>query len=158
MLTNSDLKYLEEAIETAEKNISTGGGPFGALVVRDGVIIAKAANRVVALSDPTAHAEIIAIREASAALATHILDDCTLYASCEPCPMCLGAIYWAGIRRVVYAATRSDAAAAGFNDEKIYEEIALPPGHRSVVFENACREPGIRAFAVWEQYPGKVPY
>jgi guanine deaminase len=158
MVTESDKKFLERALAAADENIGSGGGPFGALIVRGGEVIAASGNRVVAEADPTAHAEVLAIRRAASQLGTHILSDCVLYTSCEPCPMCLGAIYWAGITRVVYAATREDAAAAGFNDDLIYREIALAPSERQVTFEQASEERGRQVFERWIKFPGKTPY
>jgi guanine deaminase len=158
MITDSDKKFLEMALNQADENIGSGGGPFGAIIVREGDVIAMSGNRVVAEADPTAHAEVLAIRRAAALLGTHILSDCVLYTSCEPCPMCLGAIYWAGIPRVVYAATRDDAAAAGFNDDLIYREIALDPSERQVSFERSGGERGRQVFERWVSFPGKIPY
>jgi guanine deaminase len=158
MISSGDRTYLEMAIAQASENIYAGGGPFGAVIVRDGEVLAMAANRVVAEADPTAHAEVLAIRLAARKLSTHDLSGCTLYTSCEPCPMCLGAIYWAGIERVVYAATRHDAAAAGFSDEHIYNEIALEIENRSIEFLNAGEEMGKEIFREWIGFPGKTPY
>jgi tRNA(Arg) A34 adenosine deaminase TadA len=146
------------AINQANENIGSGGGPFGALIVRAGEVISMSGNRVVADVDPTAHAEVLAIRRAASLLGTHMLSDCVLYSSCEPCPMCLGAIYWAGITRVIYAATREDAAAAGFNDDLIYREIALAPTERQVSFERSEEEHGRQVFERWVRFPGKTPY
>lgn len=158
MITAHDKKFIEEACLLAVSNISSGGGPFGAVIAKGAEVIARAGNRVVANTDPTAHAEILAIREASLKLGTHVLEGCTIYTSCEPCPMCLGAIYWSGIGRVIYAAGRSDAAAAGFSDEAIYNQIALPPEARSVEFISAESSKGVNVFSTWENFPGKVPY
>jgi tRNA(Arg) A34 adenosine deaminase TadA len=158
MITDSDIKYLQMAITIADENISNGGGPFGALIVRDGSIISASGNRVIQDCDPTAHAEVLAIRNAAAKLDSHELDGCILYSSCEPCPMCLGAIYWAGIKRVVYAATRHDAAAAGFSDEHIYNEISLGADNRSVEFVNLEAEKGKEVLRRWIDFPGKIPY
>lgn len=158
MISSSDRTYLELAIKKASENIFDGGGPFGAVIVRDGEVLATAANRVVAQADPTAHAEVLAIRHAAQKLATHDLSGCTLYTSCEPCPMCLGAIYWAGIGRVVYAATRHDAAAAGFSDEHIYNEIAMEIENRSIEFLSAAEDMGKEVFREWIGFPGKTPY
>ncbi len=157
-MTPEDKKYLSMALEAASANISEGGGPFGAVVVREDRVISVSGNRVVPDSDPTAHAEVTVIRQAAAALKTFDLSDCVIYSSCEPCPMCLGAIYWAGIRRVVYAADRHMAAAAGFSDELIYREIALPPAERSILMERAMVAEGEIVFAKWDSYPGKVKY
>jgi tRNA(Arg) A34 adenosine deaminase TadA len=157
-MTPEDKKFLSMALEAASANISEGGGPFGAVVVREGRAISVSGNRVVPDSDPTAHAEVTVIRQAAAALKTFDLSDCVIYSSCEPCPMCLGAIYWAGIRRVVYAADRHMAAAAGFSDELIYREIALAPSERSIVMERAMITEGEKVFTKWDSYPGKVQY
>lgn len=157
-LKSIDREFLELAIDTAFRNISEGGGPFGAVIACNGRIVARAGNRVVSSHDPTAHAEIEAIRQASAQLGTHDLSECVIYASCEPCPMCLGAIYWAGIRRVVYAADRHRAAAAGFDDEKIYSEMALENSERSIVMERGLRDQGDNVMREWEEYPDKVQY
>src|SRR5882724_3989761 len=118
--------FMRQAIALALENIRTGGGPFAALVVKDGAIVATGANRVTATNDPTAHAEIVAIREACKKLGSFQLDDCEIYTTCEPCPMCLGAIYWARPARVFFASTASDAAAAGFDDAFIYDELQTP--------------------------------
>ena len=155
---NDDRYYLKQAVKAACEGIKKGGGPFGAVIVRDGKIIAKAGNRVVLSHDPTAHAEVLAIREASGILDSHNLSDCVLYASCEPCPMCLGAIYWAGIRRVVFASGRSEASSAGFNDSYIYSEIGLDPSDRKISFIQIPDAGGEEAFRIWEQYEGKIPY
>jgi len=157
-MTPEDKKYLSMALKAASANISEGGGPFGAVVVREGRAISVSGNRVVPDIDPTAHAEVTVIRQAAAALKTFDLSDCVIYSSCEPCPMCLGAIYWAGIRRVVYAADRHMAAAAGFSDELIYREIALAPAERNIVMERAMVAEGEKVFAKWDSYPGKVQY
>ena len=131
---DDDKSLLRRAIEIAGEGIEKGGGPFGAIVSKEGKIIAEAFNRVVLLNDPTAHAEILAIRHASEFLNSYNLAGCTLYTSCEPCPMCLGAIYWAGIKKVVYSSDRNDAANAGFNDSFIYNEIILIPAERKITF------------------------
>ncbi len=157
-VTDDDRCYLLLAISKAEENLEQGGGPFGAVIVREGRVIATAANRVVPDHDPTAHAEINAIRLAAGSLQSHQLADCTLYASCEPCPMCLGAIYWAGIGRVVYASDRYRAAAAGFSDNHIYEEISLDPDMRSVIMIRAMTAEGDHIFSRWEKFPDKIQY
>jgi tRNA(Arg) A34 adenosine deaminase TadA len=157
-LKSIDREYLELAIDTAYRNIGEGGGPFGAVIACNGRIVARAGNMVVPSHDPTAHAEIEAIRQASTLLGTHDLSECVLYASCEPCPMCLGAIYWAGIRRIVYASDRHQAAAAGFDDEKIYNELALDNSERSIVMERGLRDQGDNVLRKWEEYPDKVQY
>ncbi len=157
-LNGEERKFLKLAIDTAEKNITNGGGPFGAVIVHGGRVLATAGNRVVPGHDPTAHAEVLAIRQAAEALGTHDLSDCVIYASCEPCPMCLGAIYWAGIRRIVYASDRYRAASAGFDDERIYTELALGAGERSITMERAMEEEGNRVLKIWEKFPDKIQY
>lgn len=153
-----ELSFLRQAISLAKKSIKDGGGPFGALIVRNGEIISEANNRVVSSHDPTAHAEVLAIRKASAILKSHDLSECTIYTSCEPCPMCLGAIYWSGIKRVVYAAGRKDAANAGFSDSMIYDEIFLDPSERKVEFIGVNDAGGDEVFKAWNEYDGKIPY
>lgn len=150
---------MREAIDLAIKNVrSRAGGPFGAVVVRQGVAIGRGANRVTATRDPTAHAEVVAIREACEHLGSHRLDGCELYASCEPCPMCLGAIHWAHIERLYCAATRDDAAAAGFDDAEIYREIQLPAERRSLPTAQLMREAALVVFSEWRSSPDSVPY
>ena len=127
-----DKRFMEMAIKLATESVENGGGPFGAVVVKNGEIIAARANSVTLDNDPTAHAEVAAIREACSKLNTFSLEGCEIYASCEPCPMCLGAIYWAGIERIYYAATREDAANVGFDDSMIYDQITLHPMDRSI--------------------------
>src|SRR5581483_864719 len=124
--------FLEQAIDLAVENVRRGGGPFAALVVKDGIVIATGVNQVTRANDPTAHAEIVAIREACRVLGDFQLTGCDLYSSCEPCPMCLGAIYWARPARLYFAATHEDAAAAGFDDAFIYEQLAVPRAERSI--------------------------
>jgi guanine deaminase len=155
---SDDNKFLRKAIEIAASGISSGGGPFGAVISKEGIMIAGSNNRVVLNNDPTAHAEILAIREASRFLKTHDLEGCVLYSSCEPCPMCLGAIYWSGIKRVVYASVRHDAAAAGFDDELIYSEISLDPSKRQVTFLHMEDHKSKEVFRKWEEYEGKTTY
>ncbi|MGB8359205.1 MAG: nucleoside deaminase [Bacteroidales bacterium] len=157
-LNSKDRRFLTLAIETAKNNIKDGGGPFGAVVVSQGHIIAQAGNRVVASHDPTAHAEVEAIRLASSATGTHDLSGCVIYSSCEPCPMCLGAIYWAGIKRIVYASDRYQAAASGFNDEMIYKELALEREKRSLTMDCGMKDEGDSVFRQWNDFPGKVLY
>ena len=149
-LDSEDKEFLALAIKTAGENMEDGGGPFGAIIVRGGSIIARAGNRVVPGHDPTAHAEVMAI--------THDLGDCTIYASCEPCPMCLGAIYWAGIRRLVYASDRYSAASAGFSDNHIYEELALDNGKRSIEMVRGLKEEGDTILKRWVELPDKIQY
>jgi guanine deaminase len=154
----TDKDFLLKAVKLAEEGIENGSGPFGAVIVRNGEIISEAVNNVVSTNDPTAHAEIEAIRQASKALATHDLGDCILYSSCEPCPMCLGAIYWSGIKKVFFAADRKDAASAGFSDKYIYNEINLSPGHRHVKFIRLPEVDGTGVFRIWSQFENKIPY
>jgi tRNA(Arg) A34 adenosine deaminase TadA len=154
----NDKLFLARAVEIATDGIHEGSGPFGAVIVKDGKIVAESANNVVRFKDPTAHAEILAIREASVRLGSHNLEDCVLYTSCEPCPMCMGAIYWSGIKRVVYASDRNDAADAGFNDRIIYDELALPLPDRSLQFYMLNIPAAKEVFKKWKDYEGKVNY
>jgi len=155
---NNDKIFILRAIEIATDGIKNGGGPFGAVITVDDKIISEAFNRVVLTHDPTAHAEIMAIREAATLLGSHELTDCTLYTSCEPCPMCLGAIYWSGIRRVVYACDRTDAEAAGFSDKLIYDEIMLDPSSRKISFVRLTDAGGREVFRKWDELDNKIPY
>lgn len=150
--------FLRRAVEMAMESINNGGGPFGAVITNDGKIISEAYNKVVLNSDPTAHAEVLAIRQAALVLKTHNLDKCILYTSCEPCPMCLGAIYWAGIKKVYYACDRSDAEEAGFSDNLIYEEIALDPQNRKISFIRVNDTGAKEVFRSWENMENKTPY
>ena len=154
----NDKKYLLRSIEIAKGSVVKGGGPFGALIVKNDKIISEASNRVVLNNDPTAHAEILAIRMASSQLQTFDLNDCTLYTSCEPCPMCLGAIYWSGIRKVVYSSDRTDAEKAGFNDKFIYDEIMLEPSERGITFIRSSDPAGEEVFRMWNEKNDKVVY
>lgn len=149
---------LREAIELSRLSVERGGGPFGAVVVRDGVTVGRGHNQVVPGADPTAHAEVMAIRDACARLGTHDLHGCVIYASCEPCPMCLGAIYWARIERIVQAATRTDAAAAGFDDSFFYDEIGRAAAERQVPTEQLLREEARAVLQVWAAKVDKTPY
>jgi guanine deaminase len=155
---DNDRSLLKRAIKLAGSGIREGGGPFGAVITKQGKVIAEATNKVVLLHDPTAHAEILAIRKASEVLRSHNLSECIIYASCEPCPMCLGAIYWAGIRKVVYASDRFDAEASGFNDSFIYNEIRLDPSARKIDFIHLPDSGGEEVFMQWEQFEDKIPY
>lgn len=154
----NDKIFLRKAIEIASDGISTGCGPFGAVIVKDGKIISEANNRVVLNNDPTAHAEILAIREASSVLKTHELNECTLYSSCEPCPMCLGAIYWSGIKKVLYSCDRTDAEDAGFSDKLIYNEIELDPAKRKISFIRISDLGGEEVFRIWNDLENKIAY
>ena len=146
------------ASRLAEKGITDGAGPFGAVIVKDGEILAEAVNRVVMDSDPTAHAEIVAIRKAASFLKSHDLSDCTLYCSCEPCPMCLGAIYWSGIRKIVYTSDRHDAEKAGFSDRHIYDEIILKPADRHISFKKIENAGGDEVFRKWDEQENRIQY
>ncbi len=154
----TDKDFLERAIKIAYEGIEKGTGPFGAVVVQNGEVISESTNKVVESHDPTAHAEVLAIREAAQKSGTHDLHDCILYSSCEPCPMCLGAIYWSGIKEVYFAADRKDAANAGFNDEFIYDEITLLPEKRNVSFKRIKGVDGREVFKKWERFENKVQY
>ncbi len=156
---SEDLTYLKMAGELGLRGVENDeGGPFGCVIVKDGKVIGKGNNRVTSTNDPTAHAEIQAIREACEHLGSHQLTGCILYSSCEPCPMCLGAIYWARPDKVFYAATREDAAASGFDDHFIYEEIALAPDERSIEFRQLGREEALKAFKAWNEKEDKIEY
>lgn len=152
-------EFLQLAIDTALDNIKNNeGGPFGAVIVKDGVLIAKSPNTVTTSNDPTAHAEINAIRLACKELKTFDLSGCEIYSSCEPCPMCLSAIYWARISKVYYAADRFDAKKAGFDDSFIYNEISLSEKERSIYMENAMHKEGQLPFELWEETENKTKY
>ncbi len=154
----NDKFFLRKANEIAANGISNGGGPFGAVIVKDDKIISEAYNRVTLNNDPTAHAEILAIRQAASSLESHELNDCTLYSSCEPCPMCLGAIYWAGIKKVVYGCDRSDAENSGFSDKLIYKEIKLDPSKRKISFIQLSEAESKEVFRKWDEFENKIPY
>ncbi|MFA6949249.1 MAG: nucleoside deaminase [Lentimicrobiaceae bacterium] len=150
---------MAEAIKMAELNLKeNNGGPFGAIIVKDGKIIARGSNKVTVMNDPTAHAEIVAIREACRNLDSFQLAGCDIYCSCEPCPMCLGAIYWARPDRIFFAANRHDAANAGFDDEFIYSELALPVADRKIITSQLLREKALEVFDKWITLDRKTPY
>src|SRR5689334_10520319 len=150
---------MRRAIALSRENLTTqDGGPFGAVVVKDGRIVGEGRNRVVATNDPTAHAEIVAIRAATQALGTFDLTGCAIYASCEPCPMCLGAILWARIERIYQASDRYEARAIGFDDEFFYRELALPPDRRSVAVERLLGDEAKAVFKDWAADPGRIRY
>jgi len=150
---------MREAIRLSIQEMRRGqGGPFGAVVVRNGRIIGRGWNQVTSANDPTAHAEIVAIREACKRLKTFQLDDCDLYTSCEPCPMCLSAIYWARLGNVFYANTRRDAAKIDFDDDFIYREVALPIRKRTLKMKQILHDEALAAFAEWQRKPDKIPY
>ena len=151
--------FMREAIRLSLDAVRQGaGGPFGAVVVQQGRIVGAGSNRVTSGNDPTAHAEIVAIREACRALGTFRLEGCELYTSCEPCPMCLSAIYWARLDRVFYANTREDAARVAFDDEFLYREVALPIAERQLPMRQLLREEALAAFAEWQAKPDRVAY
>jgi len=156
MIDNTE--YLKRAIMLAKEGIRKGGGPFGAVITRDGKILSEAYNRVIPNRDPTAHAEILAIRLASERSGNHDLSGCTIYSSCEPCPMCLGAVYWAGIKKVVFSSTRKDAAKAGFSDDFIYNELLVDPGKRRITFCHFPDTGGDEVFKKWEEYEDRKQY
>ena len=148
-MKEEDISCLALALELARENVRKGGGPFGAVIVRDGQVIAASANEVISIPDPTAHAEVQAIRKAAEALDSYDLSGTTLYTSCEPCPMCLGAIYWARISRVVFASDRFDAEKAGFRDAGLYRELAMPSVERSLPVEQLKIPMTGREFEDW---------
>jgi guanine deaminase len=151
--------FMQKAIALAIHNVRAGiGGPFAAVVVKDGRVVASGTNRVTSCNDPTAHAEVVAIREACAALGSFQLTGCEIYTTCEPCPMCLGAIYWARPARVYFASTAEDAAAAGFDDSSIYQEISLPPEQRRIPMVQMMREESLAAFRAWQEKPDRIKY
>lgn len=159
MSDREEITFMQEAIQISVTNVAEGkGGPFGAIVVKDGKIIARGANSVTATNDPTAHAEVIAIRNACNSLKTFQLDGCDIYTSCEPCPMCLGAIYWARPARLFYANSKEDAAAVQFDDQFIYEEIAKPITERQLFTKQLLRNEGLEAFVKWSESSLKTDY
>lgn len=159
MITEQDKQFIRRAIELSEKGIDAhAGGPFGAVVVKYGEIIAEGYNKVTSNNDPTAHAEVVAIRKACEKLGSFQLDDCIIYTSCEPCPMCLGAIYWARPKAVYYACTKEDAAKIGFDDDFIYDEINKNIEDRNIKFINLEREEGRKVFKKWEIKESRVDY
>jgi tRNA(Arg) A34 adenosine deaminase TadA len=153
-------RYLLRAIAAGRAGMQARrGGPFGAIVVGpDGAVVAEGCNRVTSTNDPTAHAEVTAIRAACAALASFQLDGCTLYTSCEPCPMCLSAAYWARVDSIVYGASREEAAAAGFDDAFIYDEIGLAPSARRIPMRRAAEGPAAELFREWMSFADRTPY
>jgi guanine deaminase len=159
-MISADELFLREAIALARQGMDRNeGGPFGCVIVKDGCVIGRGNNRVTSSNDPTAHAEVVAIREACKALGDFQLTGCTLYTSCEPCPMCLGAIYWARPDRIVFAATREDAADAGFDDQLIYDELPLPPEQRRIPTQGSLlRKEALEVFKVWNVKEDKLRY
>jgi tRNA(Arg) A34 adenosine deaminase TadA len=158
-MTEQDNQFMKRAIQLAMNGVAANaGGPFGAVVVKDGRIIGEGNNQVTSTNDPTAHAEIIAIREACKAIGSFQLDGCSVYTSCEPCPMCLGAIYWARPEKVFFACTRDDAAAIGFDDNFIYEELERANNEREMVLVSLMRDEALEVFRNWDAKPDKVEY
>lgn len=152
-------KFMRMAIDLSEYNVKEGqGGPFGAVIVKDGMVVARSANKVVQTNDPTAHAEVSAIRLACKELETFDLAGCEIYTSCEPCPMCLGAIYWARIDKIYYANTKADAAEIGFDDHFIYQELDLPMEKRKLPVVQLLRDEALNAFKLWSESETKTDY
>src|SRR6202051_3852669 len=151
--------FMARAIQLAIDNVRSGqGGPFGAVIVKDGAIIAEGANQVTATNDPTAHAEVVAIRDACRKLAVFDLEGCEIYSSCEPCPMCLGAIYWSRLSRIYFANADEDASKIGFDDSLIYRELAQPHSKRKIPMIQMMREEALAAFRAWENKSNKIEY
>jgi len=156
-MTHED--FMRMAISLSEYNVKEGqGGPFGAVIVKDGMVLARSANKVVPTNDPTAHAEISAIRLACQELGTYNLEGCEIYTSCEPCPMCLGAIYWARIDKIYYANTKADAAAIGFDDHFIYQELDLPMDQRRLPITQLMRDEALNSFKLWSETENRTDY
>lgn len=158
MITEQDKQFMREAIRLADESVKHGGGPFGAVIVKDGEIIAGSSNSVTIDHDPTAHAEVNTIRQACQKLGTFDLSGCTIYTSCEPCPMCLGAIYWAHIGRIFYGNTRKDARDIDFADDFIYEELDRPLDERTVPIINMLRDEALNSFRLWTEKTDKAVY
>lgn len=154
-----DKSFMARAIQLSLENVYSGrGGPFGAVIAKDGRVIAEGANQVTSSNDPTAHAEVLAIREACRKLGVFELHGCDIYTSCEPCPMCLGAIYWAHISRIYFAGFAADASKVGFDDSLIYQEVAQPYSSRRVPMVQMMREEALAAFRAWDEKPNKIIY
>ena len=154
-----DPKFMRMAIELATENVLSGrGGPFGAVVVKDGAVISAEANSVTRTNDPTAHAEVNAIRAACTALNSFQLDGCDVYTSCEPCPMCLAALYWSRCRAIFYGNTKADAAEAGFDDKFLYEELQRPAGERKIPCEQVLRDEAMESFDAWMKSIERIDY
>lgn len=156
--TSEDEKFMQQAIDLSIESVANGGGPFGAVIVRNGEVIATGTNRVTATCDPTAHAEVSAIRAACTKLKEFKLSGCTIYSSCEPCPMCLSALYWAGVERIFYGNTKRDAKAINFDDSFIYDQIALDYSKRSIPCINIMRDKALEGFRAWSEKEDKVLY
>ena len=157
-MTSTDKRFMQQAIDLSIENVANGGGPFGAVIVKEGEVIATGVNRVTANNDPTAHAEVSAIRAACQKEGSFKLKGCTIYTSCEPCPMCLSAIYWAGLSRICFANTKKDAEDIYFGDKFIYEEIERPIDKRTIPTEQFMRDEALKAFRDWEAKTDKVEY
>ncbi|HEY4009303.1 MAG TPA: nucleoside deaminase [Acidobacteriaceae bacterium] len=152
-------EFMQQAIALATENVTSGrGGPFGAVIVKNGQVLARGVNQVTAHNDPTAHAEVVAIREACKKLGTYWLEGCDVYTSCEPCPMCLAALYWAHVRAIYFGNSAADAARIGFDDSFLYEEMKKPMDQRVIHIQNILPEKAWESFAVWEASPSKVKY
>ena len=159
MLTEKEKGFLERAIELSSRGMQSGdGGPFGCVIVMNDAIVGEGCNMVTSTNDPTAHAEVVAIRNACKKLGTYQLNDCVIYTSCEPCPMCLGAIYWARPKRVVFANTRQEAAAIEFDDDFIYNEINTSLDERKITFEHVPHPKAKEIFEAWKNWEGKKKY
>ena len=156
--SQQDREFMQMAIDISIDNVANGGGPFGAVIARDGEVIATGTNRVTANNDPTAHAEVSAIRTACAKEQCFKLEGCTCYTSCEPCPMCLSALYWAGVERIVYGNTKDDAKTINFDDSFIYDEIAKPYALRAIPCQNLMREEALAGFRAWSEKEDKIEY
>ncbi len=158
VFSEQDYKFMQKAIDLSIENVANGGGPFGAVIVCNGEVLATGTNRVTANNDPTAHAEVSAIRAACAKVENFKLEGCTCYTSCEPCPMCLSALYWAGVERIVYGNTKEDAKAINFDDSFIYDEIAKPYALRAIPCQNLMREEALAGFRAWTEKEDKIEY
>lgn len=156
--SEADARFMEMAIRLSDENVDNGGGPFGAVIVKDNNIIATGTNRVTANLDPTAHAEVTAIRNACKKLGSFKLDGCTVYSSCEPCPMCLSALYWAGVERICYGNTKHDAKEIEFDDSFIYDQLELPYSERSIKCEHFMRDKALAVFRKWQAKEDKIKY
>ncbi len=154
----NDIAFMRRAIELSAQCAQSDEGPFGAVVVKDGKIVGEGVNQVVPTGDPTAHAEVVALRAACQATGSHVLDGAVLYTSCEPCPMCLGAAWWARVKEIVYANDRADAAAIGFDDDAIYDEVAAPLDRRKLPIRRLGAAEALEVFKLWHAKPDKVPY
>ena len=157
-MTTQDKQFMQQAIDLSIENVANGGGPFGAVIVKDNEVVATGVNRVTANNDPTAHAEVSAIRAACQNIGSFKLEGCTIYTSCEPCPMCLSAIYWAGLSRICFANTKKDAEDIDFSDKFIYEEIERPVSKRAIPTEQFMRDEALQAFRDWTAKTDKIEY